>query len=145
MSLITKLLGGIMSEKKHHKKKISPISIVVIIFFAILIVYSAATGISGKSEVSQSTVDMDALAQCLIKSDATFYGTEWCSHCANQKAMLGDVFDQFRSEFYVDCDADTEACHAAGITGYPTWIINGQRLVGVQPLKTLAQAMNCDA
>jgi len=32
-----------------------------------------------------------------------------------------------------------QACKDKGIQSYPTWIINGQRYTGVQPLDTLAQ------
>jgi glutaredoxin len=136
-----------MTEHKHHtkKKKISPVSIVIIAFLAVLVIYSAATGLRNQPQEYESSVDMDALAQCIVNSDATFYGTEWCSHCQSQKRMLGDVFNQFRSEFYVDCDKDRGACQAAGITGYPTWVINGQKYVGTQQLETLYQATNCGA
>jgi hypothetical protein len=34
----------------------------------------------------------DEFAQCITDSGAVFYGTEWCSHCKNQKALFLRVF-----------------------------------------------------
>ena len=31
-----------------------------------------------------------SLAQCLTEKEVIMYGTEWCSHCKNQKAMFGE-------------------------------------------------------
>ncbi|MFW6231394.1 MAG: thioredoxin family protein [Nanoarchaeota archaeon] len=134
-----------MSNKKHRKKqKMSPVSIVVMIFLGGLLIYSAVSVIRGGSSAGyDSTVNMDALSTCIVENDVTFYGTEWCSHCATQKRMLGDVYSQFKDEFYVDCDAEPEACQAAGIRGYPTWVIEGQQYVGMQELETLMQAAGC--
>ena len=82
----------------------------------------------------------DALAQCLTENNAVMYGTEWCSHCKDQKAAFGDSFQHVN---YVDCDKDRGACDAAGVKGYPTWKINGQNYPGGQPLERLASLAGC--
>ena len=80
------------------------------------------------------------LATCLTDNGATMYGTEWCGHCQNQKAMFGDSFKDVN---FVDCDQDRSACQAAGIRGYPTWVIGGKQYPGTQSLATLAELVGC--
>ncbi len=87
----------------------------------------------------------DKFAQCLSEKGAVEYGAYWCGHCKEQKEMFGDSFKFIN---YVECDAGgknarPELCEQAGITGYPTWIINGKRLSGLQKFETLAAETNC--
>ena len=55
------------------------------------------------------------------------YGAEWCSHCKNQKKLFGNSFQYVN---YVDCDKNSKECKEAGISGYPTWKVNGQNYSG---------------
>ena len=92
------------------------------------------TTASGTAEVS--------LPQHLSEVGATFYGAWWCPHCHDQKQLFGSEASQLIP--YVECatpdgEAQTPACQEAGITGYPTWEINGERLSGTQTLEELAQ------
>ncbi|RME79900.1 MAG: hypothetical protein D6769_01080 [Methanobacteriota archaeon] len=82
-----------------------------------------------------------SFAQCLTDNGAVMYGTDWCPHCKNQKAMFGDAFANIN---YVNCDNDKKACEDAGVQGYPTWHIKGQVLVGTQPLDVLASTAGCE-
>jgi len=83
----------------------------------------------------------DSLAQCLSNNNATMYGTNWCSHCKTQKAAFGSSFEKIN---YIDCDYQKELCIEAGVTGYPTWIINNTKYPGEQPLKKLAYLTGCE-
>jgi hypothetical protein len=80
-------------------------------------------------------------AACLSESGAVMYGTEWCSHCQNQKALFGKSFDNIN---FVDCDQNREDCLAAGVGGYPTWKINGENYPGEQSMQRLADLSGCD-
>ena len=82
----------------------------------------------------------DTLAECLTNKDAVMYGTEWCSHCKDQKKAFGD---SFRKINFVDCDRNPDACNDAGVEGYPTWKINGENYGGAQPLDRLASLAGC--
>jgi len=97
------------------------------------------------SEVTSSVSDVSdknaALAKCLTEKGAKMYGASWCSHCANQKKMFGDAFQYID---YVECDTTgQEECNSAGIEGYPTWTINGQKYPGETSLENLAQLSGC--
>lgn len=82
----------------------------------------------------------DSLAQCLTEKGAAMYGTEWCSHCKSQKNAFGSAFQYIN---YIDCDFNSDECLKNGITGYPTWIINGEKYPGEQPLFKLASLTDC--
>lgn len=88
-----------------------------------------------------SSVNYDSFAKCLTEKGVTMYGTQWCSHCQNQKKEFGESFEHIK---YVDCDFDKNKCDKAGIRGYPTWIINGKPYEGEQPLPRLASLTECE-
>ena len=70
-----------------------------------------------------------ALATHLEESGARFYGTSWCPHCNQQKSLFGASADRLP---YVECTPQgrrgptSPACKAAGISNYPTWVIDGR-------------------
>ena len=86
-------------------------------------------------------VNYDTLAQCLTDKSATMYGTDWCSHCQNQKKAFGDSFELIN---YVNCDKQRDECILAGVKGYPTWGINGELYPGEQSLGRLTSIAGCE-
>lgn len=84
--------------------------------------------------------DYTEFAQCLSDNGAVMYGTYWCSHCKAQKAEFGDAFSYVD---YVECTENPDVCTEAGIRGYPSWIINGQKYEGVQPFERLGSLTQC--
>lgn len=85
------------------------------------------------------------LAEHLTKTNAKFYGASWCPHCNDQKKLFGASVSRIP---YVECSPggpqapQAPTCKEKNIQSYPTWIINGQRYTGVQPLDQLAQLSN---
>ncbi|RZM79101.1 vitamin K epoxide reductase family protein [Leptolyngbya iicbica] len=101
-----------------------------------------ANGQPGIEVTTESGPAEIALAQHLADTGAVFYGAWWCPHCHDQKQLFGQEAAQ--TILYVECSTpdgqgQTSECQAAGITGYPTWEINGERLSGTQTLEELAQ------
>ena len=82
----------------------------------------------------------DGFAECLTEKGVKMYGTEWCSHCQNQKNLFGSSFQHVD---YIDCDKNADACDEAGIKGYPTWIIDGNLNPGTKSLETLSELSGC--
>ncbi|NHC35969.1 vitamin K epoxide reductase family protein [Scytonema millei] len=94
----------------------------------------AITTTSGQAEI--------ALAQHLKQIGAVFYGASWCPHCHDQKQLFGKEAAQEIP--YVECDpkginSQTERCQAAGVRGFPTWVINDRTVMGTQSLSALAK------
>ena len=108
---------------------------IIFSFLFVLIVLSFLAGCSNKPG------RYDSFAQCLTEKGVTMYGTEWCSHCQNQKKLFGRSFGNIN---YIDCDRDKNACLAAGVEGYPTWVIDGKTYPGEQRLERLATLSGCE-
>lgn len=83
----------------------------------------------------------NTFAQCLTEKGAVMYGTEWCSHCQEQKAEFGKSFEYVS---FIDCDESKGECLKAGVEGYPTWVIDGTKYLGKQELFRLAYLTGCE-
>lgn len=83
----------------------------------------------------------DEFTLCLSESGLKMYGTEWCSHCKNQKKLFGN---SFKNIDYIDCDKNKDICLSEGIRGYPTWKTNGQKYPGEQSLNKLSELTGCE-
>jgi len=82
------------------------------------------------------------LAKCLARKKVTMYGSVWCGHCQDNKALFGVAFKYVP---YVECPDNTKLCLAKGITGYPTWMKeDGQQLGGFTELEELATFAGCE-
>lgn len=102
-------------------------------------------GAADDNAEANPSVDLDKttkLAECLKEKGVIMYGTEWCGHCKNQKALFGDAFAKAA---YVDCDAERQTCLDAGVRGFPTWIdAQGNQYPGTQQLDKLAEIGGCE-
>ena len=86
--------------------------------------------------------DYNEFAQCLTDAGVSMGGTDWCSHCSDQKAMFGNSFEFID---YHNCDFEESWCTEHGITGFPTWVFSdGPNRPGVQQLRTLADLSGCE-
>ena len=133
-----------MRERTPKRKGPSVGALVFLGIFGVIILYSAVVALSGNGT---GNVDPDfnyeALSECILESEAIFYGTEWCQYCNQQKDMLGPTFQEHGDEFFVDCDLNQNECRAAGVQSYPSWYIDGRLIPGVQSLDRLASEMGC--
>ncbi|MEB3260015.1 MAG: hypothetical protein VKP63_05230 [Cyanobacteriota bacterium] len=87
-----------------------------------------------------STAQQQALADHLRQRGAVFYGAWWCPACFKQKNLFGQQAGNALP--YVECektDDQRQRCAQLGIAAYPTWVLGGQRLEGVQSLDRLGQ------
>ncbi|MGE5392388.1 MAG: thioredoxin domain-containing protein, partial [Candidatus Saccharibacteria bacterium] len=68
---------------------------------------------------------IEVFAKCLKDQQAKMYGASWCPHCQNEKKSFGTAWQYVP---YVECTENPDACSAAGVSGFPTWILkNGQK------------------
>jgi len=85
-------------------------------------------------------------AKCLTDKGVKFYGAFWCSHCNNQKTMLGTSMQYVD---YIECSTpdgqgQTQVCLDANIDSYPTWEFSGgSRIKGEMALLQLSQKSGC--
>ena len=82
--------------------------------------------------------------ECLTDANAVLYGVDWAPDVQEQIDLLGEAFDEIE---YVDCDPESgdapEAC--ADIAVYPSWMIDGQMVSGLQSVNALSQRTGCTA
>jgi uncharacterized membrane protein len=77
--------------------------------------------------------------------DAKMYGAYWCSHCNNQKQLLG--IEAAKMFTYIECDkegfnSETKLCRTNKIPGYPTWEIAGEFFPGEKDFGELEEILN---
>jgi glutaredoxin len=115
-------------------KTIKKVSLIIGILIVIGVAYSSISGYFVKPNIS------DDFAKCLTSKGAVMYGTEGCPHCKEQKEMFGESFKYVN---YVECSKNLALCEQMGVTGYPTWIINGVQYSGAQSLEKLSELTGC--
>lgn len=87
------------------------------------------------------------LAVHLEDVGAKMYGAFWCPACESQKELFGASAERIP---YIECSPagrsgpTATTCLAAGVRSYPTWVIKGQRHVGVLTPATLADRSGFD-
>ena len=95
--------------------------------------------------IAISSPEKIKLAEHLTKEGAVMYNAYWCPHCHDQKEMFGKEAAEKLN--LVECAKDgfnnkRELCETKGITGFPSWEINGSIDSGVKSLKELAELSN---
>lgn len=88
----------------------------------------------------------DDFAKCLKDNGAIFYGTFWCPHCQNQKALFGSSkkYLPYTECSTPDSNGQLKVCKDANITGYPTWqFADNSRTEGEISLEALAEKTSC--
>jgi len=102
-----------------------------------LVFYSGATVNASANEDPW----LRGLAVHLDDIDAKMYGAFWCPACQSQMELFGASAERIP---YIECSPGGRSaptatkCLAAGVRSYPTWVIKGQRQVGVLTPATLA-------
>ena len=70
------------------------------------------------------------------------YSAYWCPHCHDQKQLFGK--EAVKELTVIECandgkDNQFELCQTKGISGFPSWEINGEIYSGTRDLNDLAQ------
>ena len=88
----------------------------------------------------------DSFAKCLADKQAKMYGLYWCPHCADQKRMFGESFQNIP---YIECAIRgshelAPECKAAGVKLFPSWQFGSEApKEGVLSLDELSQKTGC--
>ena len=85
---------------------------------------------------------LTSLAVHLSDTGARYYGAFWCAACQQQNTLFGAAKDQLP---YTECTPNGRhgavalECARAEIRSFPTWIIDGDRYMGVLEPRELAR------
>ena len=91
---------------------------------------------------SESTKEAIKFAKYLKNNGVIKYSAYWCPNCLNQGELFGrQAYNELN---VVECARDglnsqTQLCIDKEISGFPTWEINGKKLLGVLSLKELSK------
>lgn len=96
-----------------------------------------------EATMQQVNATREAVFRC-IQNNATLYGARWDSQTNKQ---IDRFRDQRHSINYVECAGNDlvpkHVCQRAGIEAYPTWVIHGERHLGVQSVERIAHLADC--
>ncbi len=97
-------------------------------------------GVAPRVETTSTSAAIK-LAKHLEAEGVVMYSAYWCPHCHEQKEIFGK--EAVSNLVIIECAIDgvnnqRELCERKGITGYPSWEINGQLESGIQSLEELA-------
>ena len=103
---------------------------------------AASTGVGVPPAVTtESSASAVALADHLTAAGAVMYSAYWCPHCHEQKELFGK--EASKALKVIECAPDgqnnqVDLCKSKGLTGFPSWEINGTIDSGVKSLDDLA-------
>ena len=129
------------TEKKSSGIKIKKKHAYMVIGLAIIILLAGFTIVSFSAPGKY-----DDFAKCLSEKGVKFYGSFWCSHCANQKAMFGKSFQYIN---YIECstpdgNSQLPICKDAGVKSYPPWDFpDGTKETGEFTIQQLNNRTGC--
>jgi hypothetical protein len=123
--------------RRNNKKK--EILVFIVIIVAISLIISVILFIKSSNN---STCIIDEKTIKYIASKATLVASPTCSHCAEQKQILGGNITYFNVIETSD-PASKEIIEKYNIVGVPAWIINDKVYYGVKTLDELKEMTGC--
>ena len=127
--------------QKSNKNNIF-IALIFGVFFGFgLYVADGAIWSNSNNSNNIPAISLESFAKCIGESNAIIYGASWCHYCNRQKELFGSYVNEIN---FVDCDENKSICLNLGIEGYPTWIINDKKYVGLQELQKLSAITGCE-
>ena len=110
----------------------------LVIIIILLIVATVFFVINIFSTKPQSNLDYNT-TKC-IGNNSILIALKGCKHCHTQIEILGDNKDNFN---IIYCEENNQFCVDNQIVSVPTWIINDEKIVGIQTLDKLKALTNC--
>lgn len=98
-----------------------------------------------KETVKTEKSEKQEFTKCLESKNAVMYTVYWSPDNEAQLEIFGDDAKYIK---IVECDADEKdadvaACKEAGVTIYPSWVVDGKLIEGFQSERSLKTATGC--
>ena len=113
------------------KKQVMTIITFLVIFGVVIL---ASILINNKNQGTSNEI-----AKC-IGDNSILYTQLGCHACETQKELFGESYNLLNE---IDCYYTPEKCISENITATPTWIIKGEKYVGVHSIEQLQELTNC--
>lgn len=108
----------------------------IIIGLLVLLIISSILTINYLKERADPEED---ILKC-VAENSVLVVSKTCSHCANQKIILGDSIKEFE---IIDVSEHPEVWDEYNLIGVPAWIINDEIYYGVKEIEQLHDLVNC--
>jgi len=102
----------------------------ILLFLVIAVILVSGCAIGGVSKVT---------AKC-IASKSTLYVRTGCPYCEEQKNLFEESVEYLN---VIDCMEEPAVCATEAIAVVPTWVIDGEKIVGVQSIAKLKELTGC--
>lgn len=112
---------------RFKKRWLSLIVVIAVIILAVFLIKRNSNGVPKET------------ALC-IANNSVVYTQLGCYACESQEKLFGNSY-QYLNE--IDCFYKRDKCVEAEITATPTWIINGEKYLGVQTIEKLKNITGC--
>ena len=109
-------------------KKGNLITVVIVVLIVAFAIYVRTRDVPNASE---------EIARC-IGENAVLYVQLGCHACETQEGLFGDSYELLS---VVDCFYERDKC--VGISRTPTWVIGGEKIVGVKSVAELRELTGC--
>ncbi len=107
---------------------------------AVIIVLAIIAGIYYYRNINSNPDIIDKKTAECIASKSALYVQTGCPHCKIQEDMFGEYLDSLN---IIDCLNSPDKCTEAGVEQIPTWIIAGQKHIGIRTIKELKELTGC--
>jgi hypothetical protein len=124
--------------EKTQKRIFMTIAIGLIVLIALFIITGAITKFTGFSIFPEEDT---AFEDCLKEKDITLYINSEDSSETLRKNRLIDYLDSVK---IFNCARDNSICVTKGISSFPTWIINEDKIQRDISVSDLAQSSGCN-
>lgn len=111
-------------------------NIITLIIILVIIIFGIYSMFKTNGNVDEET------AKC-IASKSTLYVAKGCVACKTQEKIFGENFAYMNA---IDCAITPEKCSPIlenGFISVPTWIINNEKIRGVQSMEKLKNLTGC--
>ncbi len=120
-------------KMKNKTKKLVINLITVIIILGLIGVLLAVRNSPNNNNTTEE------IAKC-IGENAILYTQLGCHACEAQEEMFGEYYKYLT---IIDCWDERETCTEKQIEYTPTWIINNEKVIGVQEIEKLQELTGC--
>lgn len=139
-----------IEEERLEKQKLRNKNLIKVFFLIFFIgIISVVIIITKENQSYNPNNFTEAQLQCLV-DQYQFYGADWCSHCRDQKQIIGAIAYE-NPGIYTDCDINKVACYEnIKVEAFPTTITfnkntgAAQKVTGVLSLGKIEELTGCD-
>jgi hypothetical protein len=97
--------------------------------------------VEAKEWTEEQKAEIISFNDCLAEKGIKIYGANWCGYTKALVENLGGF--ELVNSVYVECTEDEELCAEKNIAGYPTILLDGEKISPARNFEGLSEATGC--